>query len=221
MRYDLPTPSDSSSQESRSPSTTNSQPNNNSQEAGLQTETLTPSTPPTELEDLPTSQQSSDIEGIIQKEESELVVLETMMAQEDLVKNQKLEEEQLRQKHKAERDKLQKTLDEARKKVPHFRPPKTEVTEEQVQRKRDGIRKSEMEVKMYKRRIEPMGGSMSRPPPSTSPVPCKRRKDNDSLEVKTRKNEQNHRRHFWLIIFVLICMFWVFLFLYSDARHLP
>ena len=90
----------------------------------------------------------------------------------------------MRQRHKAERDKQRRTLDEARKKVPHFCPSKTEVTEEQVQRKRDGIRNSEMEMKNYKRRIEHLEVSESQPSPFSSPVTCKRRKDNSSLEVK-------------------------------------
>merc|ERR550532_1690777 len=121
---------------------------------------------------------------MIQKEKNELVVLEAMMAEEDLVKNQRLEEEQMRQKHKAERDKQRRTLDEAWKKVPNFCPSKTEVTEEQVQRKRDGIRNSEMEMKNYKRRIEHLEVSESQPPPSSSPVPCKRRKDSSNLEIQ-------------------------------------
>jgi len=183
-RFELLT-SDSNSQESLSPSTTNSLPRTNSNStAGLQTETLSSSTPPLELEDLPTSHHSSGIEGIIQKEKNELVVLEAMKAEEDLMESQRLEEEQMRQKHKAERDNLRRTLDEARKKVPNFCPSKTEVTEEQVQRKRDGIRNSEMEMKNYKRRIEHLEVSESQPPPSSSPVPCKKRKDSSSLEIQ-------------------------------------
>ena len=112
-----------------------------------------------------------------------MVVLEMMKAEEELVKNQRLEEEQIRQRHKAEQDKLQRTLDEVRKKVPHFCPTKTEVTEEQVQHKRDRIRNSEMEMKIYKRSLEPQEVSESQPSPSSPPVPCKRCKDNSYHKV--------------------------------------
>ena len=97
-----------------------------------------------------------------------------MRDKNELMEKQRREEEELRQKHKAERDLLLQRNAEAQIKVPYFNPPKADITDEQVELRKENIRKLELVNKTFKR---------SQPTPSTSSEPAKRRKQSSGLEA--------------------------------------